>query len=177
VDTREHIVVAAVAVVSELGWERTTISAVARRAQVSRPTVYAYFPERSDLQNAVALRVAEHLTRRVATSLPRVKNGADFVVEIMSTWIAAYRQDQALSSLGLLGSPDTTFAPETIAMVVQFLEPLVDLEPRLASEIDDVVETLIRFLLSLVEFPSRNTATEGALRSYIRRWLVPALGL
>jgi AcrR family transcriptional regulator len=177
VGTRDLIVEAAVAVVSDVGWERTTVSAVARRADVSRPTVYAYFPNREDLHVEVALRVAERFTRRVATSLPRVRSGADFVVEIVSAWLAAYRADLALSSLGVLGAPDTTFSPETFVMVREFLTPLVDFAPHLEAELDDVVETIMRFLLSLMEFPSANTASEAALRSYIRRRLVPALGL
>src|SRR4051794_25473689 len=112
--TRQQILEAAVAVVAEVGWDRTTLSEIARRAEVSRPTVYVYFPDRDDLHNAVTMRVAEQFTRHVAENMPRVNDGADFVVEIMSAWIAAYRADLALSSLGVLGAPEETFAPETM---------------------------------------------------------------
>ena len=95
----------------------------------------------------------------------------------MSQWIAAYRADQALSRLGVLGAPETTFGPATLGMVREFIAPLLEFAPQLADEFDDVIETMIRFLLSVVEFPSDNTRSEAALRAFLRRRLVPALGL
>jgi AcrR family transcriptional regulator len=50
-ETRRRIVAAAVDLHTELGPARTTVTAVAERAGVTRPTVYAHFPdERSLLQ-------------------------------------------------------------------------------------------------------------------------------
>jgi AcrR family transcriptional regulator len=47
--TRRRIVEAAVALHSSIGPARTTHTAVAEHAGVSRPTVYAYFPDRASL--------------------------------------------------------------------------------------------------------------------------------
>ena len=48
-DTRERIVKAAVELHATVGPARTSLSAVAERAGVSRPTIYAYFPDRPTL--------------------------------------------------------------------------------------------------------------------------------
>jgi AcrR family transcriptional regulator len=47
--TRERIIEAAVELHSTIGPARTSLSAVAERAGVSRPTVYAYFPDKPTL--------------------------------------------------------------------------------------------------------------------------------
>src|SRR5712691_3698253 len=47
--TRQRIVEAAVELHSTIGPSRTSFSAVARRAGVTRPTLYAYFPDERSL--------------------------------------------------------------------------------------------------------------------------------
>jgi AcrR family transcriptional regulator len=51
-ETRRRIVEAAVELHTELGPSRTTVSAVADRAGVTRPTVYAHFPDARSLLEA-----------------------------------------------------------------------------------------------------------------------------
>jgi AcrR family transcriptional regulator len=48
-ETRQRIVEATVALHSELGPSRTTVSAIAERAGVQRHTVYAHFPDEREL--------------------------------------------------------------------------------------------------------------------------------
>jgi AcrR family transcriptional regulator len=48
-ETRQRIVEAAVALHSELGPSRTSVSAIAERAGVQRHTVYAHFPDEREL--------------------------------------------------------------------------------------------------------------------------------
>src|SRR5271154_4307999 len=45
------------------------------------------------------------------------------------------------------------------------------------SELDEMTETYMRFLLSLLTFESTATRSQDSLRSYLHRVLVPALGL
>jgi AcrR family transcriptional regulator len=55
--TRQRIVEAAVELHSTVGPARTSYSAVARKAGVSRPTLYAYFPHEEDLFKACTAHV------------------------------------------------------------------------------------------------------------------------
>jgi AcrR family transcriptional regulator len=57
--TRRQIVEAAVELHHEIGPARTSIVAVARRAGVSRPTVYRHFPDERSLLRACSGRVRE----------------------------------------------------------------------------------------------------------------------
>jgi AcrR family transcriptional regulator len=51
-ETRRRIVEAAVAIHTDVGPSRTTVSAIADRAGVTRPTVYAHFPDARSLLEA-----------------------------------------------------------------------------------------------------------------------------
>lgn len=58
-ETRRRIVEAAVELHSSVGPARTTVAAVAQRAGVTRPTVYAHFPDAESLFRACAGHVRE----------------------------------------------------------------------------------------------------------------------
>jgi AcrR family transcriptional regulator len=58
-ETRRRIVEAAVALHTELGPNRTSVQAIAERAGVTRPTVYAHFPDVRSLFEACSGHVRE----------------------------------------------------------------------------------------------------------------------
>jgi AcrR family transcriptional regulator len=60
-ETRRRIVDAAVELHSSLGPSRTTVSAIAERAGVTRPTVYAHFPD----ERAIFLACSGHVRETV----------------------------------------------------------------------------------------------------------------
>jgi len=62
-ETRQRIVEAAVSLHSEVGPARTTISAIAERAGVGRPTVYSHFPDDNSLLAACSALHAERFPR------------------------------------------------------------------------------------------------------------------
>jgi hypothetical protein len=50
-------------------------------------------------------------------------------------------------------------------------------EPEAIERLDEIIETLVRFLLSVLSYSSENTRDDVRLRAYLRRTMVPALGL
>jgi AcrR family transcriptional regulator len=58
-ETRQRIVAAAVALHTTLGPSRTTVQAIAEKAGVTRPTVYAHFPDARSLLEACSGHVRE----------------------------------------------------------------------------------------------------------------------
>lgn len=62
---REEIVEAATALVDERGLEAVSMTATARRAGVSRPTVYKWFSNRDDLLAAVKYEATRTQNARV----------------------------------------------------------------------------------------------------------------
>ena len=50
-------------------------------------------------------------------------------------------------------------------------------DPDALERLDEIIETLLRFLLSVLTYSSENTSTDERLRAYLRRTLLPALAL
>src|ERR1700736_1584436 len=73
--TRAALLVAALALLQEHGFEALTIGAVAERAGVSRRAVYLHFASRSSLMGALFDHVAE--TAGLEASLRRVRAAPD----------------------------------------------------------------------------------------------------
>jgi AcrR family transcriptional regulator len=176
VSTPERIVAAAADLAQQQEWERVSYSAIAERAGMSRPTLYAYFPSRQELYERVLATVAGDITHRVVSRATTARTGADFVVEITAACILEFRENPTTSAIGLV-RPGGVLAPSSLAVTASFLGPLVEREPQLEPQLEEIAETLIRFLLSFVMFESDRTSTPQALREYLRRRLVPALGL
>ena len=106
------------------GHEAPTISAVATEAGVSRPTVYAHFPDRRRLLEAVVERTVGGVTAAVAAAQPeRGPAGEAARRLIAATWEhLARHQDMAAASAADL-SPDAMrrahrAARETIGALV-----------------------------------------------------------
>jgi AcrR family transcriptional regulator len=173
--TRERIVDAAVDCLVRLGWEKTTISEVAGQAGVSRPTVYAHFRSKDDLFVEVAGRAAQRISERVvAAAEATATSGAEFVVETVVTTLREYRGDPSASLVGLV-RPGQALAAESVEVVRSLLAPLVRWEPQLADDLDEVAETVMRFVVSLMVDDGSRHRTDADLRSYLHRRLVPAL--
>lgn len=71
---REQLLAAARKVLAQNGYERTTVSSIASRANVAQGTFYLYFPSKEALPGALALELSQALgaatARVVAADLP-----------------------------------------------------------------------------------------------------------
>lgn len=180
-DVGAKVVRAATGVLAEKGFHGFTISAVARAAGVSRPTVYAHFGTREQLVAEVLMAVAAEVVQRVVEQTRGAATAADFVVETMVALRGEFRRQPALEPLafprGSVVFDGDALGPQSMALARGFLRPLLDFHPELADELDEITETSIRFLLSLVMFESELSASDEQLRGFLHRRLVPALGL
>jgi TetR/AcrR family transcriptional regulator, fatty acid metabolism regulator protein len=68
--TKNRILEAGVRAIAQLGFEKATVSTLARRAGVSRPLVVHYFPTKEDLLGAIVGYVQERARGRVAEGDP-----------------------------------------------------------------------------------------------------------
>lgn len=158
------------------------MSDIASAAGVSRPTLYGHFPNREAILEAALEEAANQLVERVWERAGVARSAADFAVEAMMAALEEFPADPVLSLIANLG-PDVaswapgTVAPESLEVAKRFLAPLEDLVPGIGPEMDEIAETTIRFLLSLLLFPNPVPRTPDEQRAYLRRRLVPALGL
>ena len=68
--TRETIVTVALELFAERGYQQTTVAEIAEAAEVSKGTVFAYFPSKEDIVFADTAPVCEDLLRRLRDRTP-----------------------------------------------------------------------------------------------------------
>lgn len=178
----ERILEAAAERLAAVGAEGLTISSVAETSGVSRPTVYAHFGTREQLMSAALQRTADRVLTRVTEQARGAATAADYVVEVVLAARTEFRHQPALAPVafpqrGTILFDGDVLGPRALAMTRSFLAPLLEFDPRLAPQLDEIAETSIRFLLSLILFDSDNSRSDSRLREYLHRRLVPALGL
>jgi AcrR family transcriptional regulator len=87
---REELLAAAREVLANNGYERTTVSSIATRANVAQGTFYLYFPSKEALPGALALQLSEALAVAARHALEDVDD-LDEAVEalVRASWQAA----------------------------------------------------------------------------------------
>jgi AcrR family transcriptional regulator len=87
---REELLAAARAVLSQNGYERTTVSSIATRANVAQGTFYLYFPSKEALPGALARQLSEALAVAARAALEGVTDLDEAVDTLVrASWDAA----------------------------------------------------------------------------------------
>jgi AcrR family transcriptional regulator len=154
---------------------------VATEAGVSRPTVYRYFADRRALLEATLFYAGRDLAEGIAERIRRLVTPAEKAVEAMRFVLQEVPRSPVLGALwGATALDASAIAGITrrsaIAWSRQALKDLVAAAEWSPDEADECVETMLRFLLSLLTAPEPRRS-ELELRAYLERRLVPALGL
>ena len=95
VDTAERILAAAASCVVDFGVDRVTLAEIARRAGVSRPTVYRRWP---DTQSIVAALLTRHITD-VMRDAPLLGDDRESLVRQIVTVANLLRRDELVMSV------------------------------------------------------------------------------
>ena len=95
-ETRRRIVEAAVALHSEVGPAHTTISAIAERARVGRPTVYSHFPDDRALLAACAGLHAQRFPRPDPADWEAIRDPDERLRVALRELYAYYRRHESL---------------------------------------------------------------------------------
>jgi AcrR family transcriptional regulator len=159
---RERIVQAAYECVAQSGFSKTTVEAAARRAGLSRATVYRYFPGgREELLAAV---VAWENARFFTRLYDEVRQAAT-LEEVMALGIAFAHRDvlahevlqRVLQTEPELLLPKLTVeAAGTQRMIAAFLRPYLAREQLAPGVVvDEAAEFLARMALSYIAAPGR----------------------
>jgi AcrR family transcriptional regulator len=186
--TRERILEAAARCLRRVGLERLSVEEVARHAGVSRGSVYRYFPERTELTNAVLERAAEHFVAESRLAVERRRTLAAQVGEA-AAFIRTHLHDE-MTALQLPAEHETLLATLLTVRVgglvdrwVTFWLPFLA-EAQTRGEIRrgldhrEAAEWIVRMLLSIAVMPSVVVDLDepAAVLSFVQKYIVRGLG-
>ncbi|WP_405182655.1 TetR/AcrR family transcriptional regulator [Nocardia sp. NBC_01377] len=180
-EPRDRIIAAASRCLAAVGLERTSISAIAREARMSRQTVYNHFETKQEIVQEALTMAASAAAERIIAAARMNTSAAGFVVELCLSALREYSLNPAISPVISFVQGDEVrrriLSPHGLATARHFVEPVLSYVPEREHDLDEMTETLLRFVLSLLTLESGVTRSQDALRSYLHRVLVPALGL
>lgn len=183
-DTRGRIMVAAVRQCEEFGLRRTTMDDVARRAGLSRATLYRHFESKDALVRAVILAEAERFFDRLDVTVADLDRSEERVVEGFAFALDYARRHALLQKL-LRTEPEALlpYLLDDSRLISIATEAVARRIPGDASiDPDDArsaAELIVRLVLSLALSRESSLGIEDAegARRLARRYLVPGLHL
>jgi AcrR family transcriptional regulator len=177
-----RILEAAMRCVDRDGPECVSLAQVAAELGVIRQTVYRYYPSTEALFTAVGRLAVEDFIDELAEHLGRITEPADWFVEALATAIERLPQRPYLTLLLATGRTDPftrgVTSPEAMAVGREvFKRSTIDWPAAGydAAAIDDLIELMLRLIQSILVDPPPDPRTPRRLRSWLRRWLAPAL--
>jgi AcrR family transcriptional regulator len=184
-DTRERIMFAAVHQCEEFGLRRTTMDDVARRAGLSRATLYRHFESKDALVQAVILAEAERFFAKLDVALGELRGSEERLVEGFSFALHYVRRHALLRKL-LRTEPEALLPylfgdSRLIPIVTEAVARRIPGDARHGSvDPDDArsaAELVARLVLSLALTPDSSLGIEDpdGARRLARRYLVPGL--
>jgi AcrR family transcriptional regulator len=177
---RERLLEAAARCIARDGLSATGIASVADEAGVSRPTVYRYFDDRDALIEAALHRAGAVVLSAMTQHLldfPRPEEKAVEAVVFALREIPAHPVLRQVWSSALVEAAvvESFTGPRALALCRAALEGLVASAGWSDAEAREAIELMLRVALSLLVAPEPRRS-ERALRSFLQRRLVPALG-
>lgn len=181
-EARQRIVDATARCIDRHGAAKTTLSDVAVELGVTRQTVYRHFGRISDIIGEVAAQGAESFVDLMIAHLQGITDPAEAVVEGMVFCVRTIPAEPRLSLL--LQLDDTTAfgrgttTQQTITYGAQMLRRFpVDWTTAGVEDEDlkGLAEIIMRLLASLLQHPGQPPHDEEGLRTFLTRWLAPAL--
>lgn len=181
-EARQRIIDATDLCVIRHGVAKTTLSDVAGELGVTRQTVYRHFASISAIIAEVAAQGAESFFEQMIAHLRGITTPAEAVIEGMVFCVRTIPAEPRLSLLLKLADP-TAFGrgattSDTIERGARMLRRFpVDWAAAGIGDDDlnGLAEMIMRILTSLLQHPSEPPQDEARLRTFLTRWLGPAL--
>lgn len=187
-EASDRILFEAVRQAEDFGLRRFTVDDVARRAGVSRVTIYRYFPKKDRLVEAVLLHELRRFLRDVDAAVARYDTLEERLVEGFVFALTSLHKHRLLNRLlrtesELLLPHLTTKAGPVLAAAREFIAGFARREaeqgglPLEDDDIEGVSELLARAVLSFVLTPDSvlGLRTNAEIRRFAEHYLAPTL--
>jgi len=178
---RERLLEVAALCVARDGITGTGIAHVALEAGVSRPTVYRYFKDREELIRSVLLQAGLRLANEVQEHIRAFEGPGEKIVAATLFTLRAIRENPVLRQVWQPTTFDANVLqgftqPASITFTRVALAEIIEATGWDEEEAAESMEFMLRMIISLLATPEPRR-TEDELREFLRRRLVPALGL
>ncbi|SNW17457.1 transcriptional regulator [Mycolicibacterium thermoresistibile] len=180
-ETREAIIMGAFACFRTYGLRKTTIVDIARKAEVSRSTVYEYFPDKAAIVEACAEAASERFYRNMAKVVNRGEDLEDKLVRACVFVTQARRVVQGEKYFDeeevsiLLTRDSAVLLKECADFIAPYLSAgRVTGEVRKDLDIPKASEWVARILFSLFNTPSPtiDMSDDGAVADFVRSFVL-----
>lgn len=154
-----------------------TLTRVAARAGLARPSLYQYFRSSEDLLNAVVQDVFPRWSARVSAAMDAAATPADRVLAyVLTNFELITEGEHALATVLAEVAPGDTVAEQSRAMHQQLLEPLVETLRRLgvptvpetAEMINAIVFAGSRLIESGTDLHTTWASAQALLEPFVR---------
>lgn len=180
----EHILDAAVVEFEQRGFRRVALDDVARRAGVSRTTIYRRFANKDELVGAVIERENVKLFAEIAAELKGAAPQSNYYVEAFTSAILRFRRHRVLHQMitdqpGLvleLASRHHRAAIERVGEALRVIFPPGFAERVGADTVDELADCILRYAAMALLLPgAQPLRTADDIRAFARRHFLPSL--
>ncbi|MET0455065.1 MAG: helix-turn-helix domain-containing protein [Mycobacterium sp.] len=183
-DATQAILDAALVEFERHGFRRVALDDVARRAGVSRTTIYRRFANRDELVAAVVERENVALFADIAAELKDARTPQNFYVEAFTQSILMFRRHRVLNRM-MLDEPALVLelfhrhygaAIERMAEALRVIFPAGFAERIGPAAVNDLADTILRYAAVVLILPNAESLdTPDELRTFARRHFLPSL--
>ncbi len=175
---------AAVVEFQQHGFRRVALDDVARRAGVSRTTIYRRFTGRDELVAAVIDRENAVLFANIADELKSRRPQSNYYVEAFTLSIVRFRQHRVLTRM-LADEPGLMLelahqhwqpAVERMASALRVIFPAGFAEQIGADTVDELADTILRYAVMVLLLPAREPLLDADdIRAFATTHFLPCL--
>lgn len=163
------------------GIDKTSINDLAKQAGVTRQTVYAYYPDKDAVVQAALLYSVYELARKLLYVIDQQPDTYHRLLEVLVVVVEQLPNEPYFTLM------NETFMMEVLEKALSNQEGMhiaqVCLEEVLADkrlpdqEMIEVVEVLIRCVLSIILFRGNTPLRGNALKDYLARYVLSSSGI
>jgi AcrR family transcriptional regulator len=184
--TTEAILDAAVVEFERHGFRRVALDDVARRARVSRTTIYRRFSNKDELVAAVIERENVTLFADIAAELKQAGPQANYYVEAFTLSILKFRRHRVMDRMITddpalvleLGRQHHGAAIERMAEALRVIFPEGFAEQIGEQAVDELADTILRYAAMVLLLPSAQPLeTADDIRAFATQHFLPSLPL
>lgn len=165
--------------IGDSGFDGVSIAGVAKRAGVSRQTVYSIFGTREEL---VSQAVTDRLTTLIG-AFTELLDSAETPLELFVEMMVRARQhvlgDPLLRVLTLSGTANPIFDPGAAHRAheysVSLLSPAAERFPELTGRIDLLADIGVHLGWSILCLDRPDARSDEELREFVTAWMAPVL--